>query len=264
MNLENILKEMEVARPNAEMDLQMGNANTYGNRLGLKKAATETLKRLKVDYRKQLLTSTLFIVVTGPGRDAFSELAAGPSFGCFSVDPESFFKQIASKVTPSLFGRESTRALFGIAGNLFEDRALDLDIVSYPMLMFNDKYNRSVKDADDFAVLLRNAVNDQVGAEIVGINAVDSIVDSAIQRRHSDVVTPVILNTSEEGFALDLAKNLRSHRLPDGTLRGLTSKVFLVVAGKPSKTFQGRDAVFVKNVTEESVGEALASIRNKL
>lgn len=255
MSLVNILKEMETNRPNAEMDVHMGSEATYGGRLGLKRAATETLKRLKLDYRNELMASTVFIVVTGDNNKSFVDVASSGNFGCFSVDPDRFYKDLTSKINPSLFGRESVKNLFNIAGNILEDKALDLDINSYPMLSFNEKYNSAVNSAEDFVPLIRNAVNDQVGSEIVGIDAVHSIVDTAIGRNHSAVVTPVILSTLDEKFALDLQNNLKR----------LNSNVFLVVAGKASKALlKNRDVVLVKTVSEESIGEALSSIRNRI
>ena len=255
MSLTTILKEMETNRPNAEMDVHLGAEATYGGRVGLKRAATETLKRLKLDYRNELMASTVFIIVTGASRDQFTELASNEAFGCFSTDPEELYKDLASKINPTLFGREGVRQLFNIAGNLLEDKALELDINSYPMLQFNDKYNRAVGNVEDFASVIKSAINDQVGSEIVGINAIHSIVDKAIGKNHSAKVTPLILNTSDEKFALDLQNNLKR----------LTPKIFLVVAGKASKDLnKTKDAVLVKTVSEESVGEALGTIRSKI
>lgn len=255
MSLSSILKEMEVSRPQSEMDVQMGSPETYGGRIGLKRAGIEAMKRLTLQYRNELMTSTMFIVVTGSSREAFTELATGDTFGCFSADPDAFYKDLASRIDPSLFGRESLGALFNIAGNILEDKAMELDIGSYPMLAFSDKYNVAVKNTEEFAALIRRAINDQVGPEIVGINSIHAIVNKAIEKNHSAVVTPVILSTDDEKFAFDLNKDLRR----------LTSKVFLVVAGKSSGNLHtANGAILVKKVTEESVGEALASIRNKV
>jgi hypothetical protein len=265
MSLKSILKEIETNRPNAEMDVTLGTPATYGGRVGLKRAATESMKRLRVDYRNKLMESTVFIVVTGSGRDAFTEVASSGEFNCFTADPEDFFKNLTSRISPTLFGREGARSLFNIAGNILEDKAGELDINSYPVLAFNDKYNVSVKTPEDFVQVIKGAITEQVGSEIVGINTLHSIVDVAIKRGHAEEVTPVLLNTADEKFALDLHKNLKKHMLTDGTFRGVAKSVFLVVAGKASKDFSAnKEAILVKKVSEESVGEALASIRNKL
>jgi len=265
MNLSNILNELEKNRPNADLELQTGNPSTYGARLGIKRAATEAVKRLTIDYRNELLTSAVFIVTTGKDRDQFNELASSDVFGCFSSDPTSLFKELTSKIDTKLYGRESTRALFGMVANALWDKAIDLDIAQYDPLSFNEKYNRGVANVEELTDLVKSAFLDQVGSEMVGINAVHSIAQNAIDKKHTGSTTPVILSTSEEKFALDLYQNLKRHRLPDGTYRGLSDKVFLVVAGKGSTNLKGaKDSILVKNVSEETVGEALATVRNKL
>jgi hypothetical protein len=149
--------------------------------------------------------------------------------------------------------------------NLLQDKALDLDIQSYNGLMFNERYNTAVTTAEELVPVLRRAVNEQVGSEIVGINAIFSIVDQAITKQHSEIVTPVILSTDDESFALDLLKNLKSHRGADGINRGLTQNVFLVAAGNVSKGLKELGvAIPIKKVSEDSVGEVLADIRAKV
>jgi hypothetical protein len=270
MSLSNILKEIAVNRPTAAMDVTLGTPGTYGGRVGLKRAATEALKRLKLQYRNELMESAVFIVVTGSDRDSFTSLASADTFECFSADPEEFYKDLASRINPTLFGREGVRNLFNIAGNVLEDKCLELDIGSYNMLRFNEKYNSAVNKVEDFLPLIRNAINDQVGPEIVGINALHSIVDRAINKSHSASVTPVVLNTTDEKFALDLYKNLpelvKQGPLTAGQLQAKRkNKAFLVVAGKASKALRSTEgAVLVKSVSEESVGEALTAIRSKI
>ena len=270
MSLSKLLKEIETNRPNAEMEVTQEPSTTYGGRVGLKRAATETIKRLKLDYRNELMLGTVFIVVTGPARDAFTELASSDEFGCFSTDPDEFFKDLASRVTPSLFGREGARQLFNIAGNILEDKMMELDVGSYQGISFSEKYNTGVKNVEDFIPVIKRAINDQVGPEIVGINAIHAILDRAIAKNHSAPVTPVILSTSDQKYALELYKNL-----PELVAKGTLSpamhaakkklKSFLVFAGgKSSKVPGAEDAVFIKTVNEGSVGEALSAIRSRI
>ena len=254
MLLSTILSEIEKNQPLASTEVASEPASTYRGRIGQKRAAEEAIKRLKFDYRNALMSSTLFIVVTGPSQDQFSKTASG-SFGCFTADPDSLFKELASKINPTLYGREGTKHLFSIAENVLYDKLMELGIMSHEPFYFNEKYNVGVKSADEFALLLRRAITDQLGPELVGVNAVDSIVDTALKNKHGSDVTPIVLNTSDEKFALDLYNNV-------GRINKV--KAFLVSAGKPSKTLQAvKDVVVVKNVNEESVFEALTAIRDK-
>ena len=260
MSLSTILNEMKLNRPNAEMDVQFGNPNTLGGRQGLKRAATEALKRLRNSYRDELMKNSVFIVVSGAQKDVFTEFASGEKFGCFVNNPESFYKELAAQVSPPsinppLWTRESVKHLFGIAQNVLNDKALELDINSYPPLYFNEKYNRGVTTAEEFAPILKQAINDQVGSEIVGINAVHSILDQAIVKEHSGLITPILLPTDDEAFALDLFNSLNTKlgRPANGT--------FLVAAGKNHSL---KNALTVKKINEETVAEVLETIRNKV
>lgn len=262
MSLSNILEQIKVNSVYADAELDNNNPATFGSRLGVERAAQEKIKRLKLEYRNELMTSAMFIVVTGPGCDRFTEIATNTDFNCLSADPDAFFKELASNIDPRLYGRENTRNLFNVADKVLYDKMIDLDIQSYPTLRFSEKFNVGVKNAEEFVPLIRSAVSEQIGGEIVGINAVHSVVDQAIVKNHAATITPIILNTSDDKFALDLQSSLKRKLLPDGTYTGLTDKVFLVVTGK-NKT-QIPDSMAVKNVNEESVGEALSSIRNKV
>src|ERR1035437_5465707 len=108
MSLTTILKEMDTNRPQAEMDVLMGSPETHGARIGMKRAGVEAMERLRLEYRNELMTSTTFIVVTGGSKDTFTQLASSEAFGCFTADPEDFYNNLASRIDPSLFGREGT------------------------------------------------------------------------------------------------------------------------------------------------------------
>lgn len=264
MSLNTILNKIETYRPTATTEIDMSNPGTYQSRVGVKRAAKEAIERLEKEYEDELRNSTVFIVVTGKERDTFTQVASGKEFGCFSVDPDSLFKDLTDTIDKSLFGREGVRYLFNIASNALQDKARDLGIRSYNMLQFSDKYNSGVKTPEEFIPILRRAVVDQVGSEIVGLDAIKKIVTPAINNKHGASVTVVVLNTADENFAVELQSNLKKHRDRTGEGRGLTDKVFLVGAGKTSQALHQAGALLVKKVTEETVGEALTTLRNKV
>jgi len=265
MSLKSSLKEINDNKANAAMDLMLGNPDTYNGRSGLKRAATEAVRRGKAQYHKDLLDTMAYIVVTGSGRDQFTELASSETFGCFAGDPEEFFKNIVSRLDQKLFGRETPRNFFNIVSNILEDKMLEIGIVEYNPLTFSDKYNSAVNKPEDLVLLVRNAITDQIGAEIVGINSVSSLVDKAIEKGHDFPVTPVLFSTGDEKFALELRNGLKRKETLKGVFKGLSSKVFLVVVGNASKELKKtQDVILVKTVSDESVGEALSSIRNKI
>jgi hypothetical protein len=78
------------------------------------------------------------------------------------------------------------------------------------------------------------------------------LTDQAISRQHGDPVTPIVMTTDDEAFALDLYKTLFS-------LAG--ARAFLVAAGKGAKTIRSTEGAFaIKEVDSESVKNVLTNI----
>jgi hypothetical protein len=130
----------------------------------------------------------------------------------------------------------------------------EMGVLGYPQLIFKQTYEGTVTNKAEFLQLVKTAINDQVGGEMAGIHAVRSVVDTAIEKGHTNTVTPIVLSTSDERLAIQLAE----------ALERLTPRVFAVTAGKSSKAMKAVASVSVKEATEESVEEALATIRSNL
>lgn len=255
MSLSKVLEKIKETKPLAEEDVTTGAPETLNTRRGRKARAVEEMKTLKKEYSSDLLSTAAFILVIGEKRDAFSTLAV-ENFKCFTNDPNSFYSDLANRIPPSLYlGKEGVSNVFDVLGRHLEDKALELDIVGYPQLIFTQKYRRAINSREEFTALVREAVNDQVGGELVGIQAVRSIVDEAIAREHSAKFTPIILPTSDEKFALTVAE----------ALERITKRVFVISTGKMSKTVKAYgDVIAVKEPDQESVQAALSTISGQL
>lgn len=254
MSLQNTISEIKKFQPFAEEDLDDPKIprETLTGRRGRKMQALEQLKILRRDYRKELLESAAFVIVTGSAADAFSAFVK-ENASCFSANSNEFYEDLANRIPPALYqGKESMVNLFDIVGRHLYDKAMELDLTSYNELTFRQEYHVSVKSKEDLVSLLKKAVNSQMGAEIVGIQAITSLVTAAIEKNHVKRITPVILTANDEQFALDLEKNLR---------RLKTRGVYLVVAGKGTKNLRAVPGVLlVKDPSPENIEQTLAKI----
>lgn len=255
MSLTKIIEEIKTVRPLAEEDVEDGNINTLNARRGRQRAAAEKLKTLNEQYARELLRSTLFIVVTGSDNEAFAALAE-EKFECFSADAEGLYKELADAIHPTLYeGKESVSNIFDVLGRVLEDKALALGLQEYPQLTFKAEYRRVITNKAQFQDLIRQAINEQVGGELVGIHAVRGVAPKAVLRNHEAKITPVILRTDNAQLAVELP----------AALERLTSKVFLVAAGKTQRFVKNVDgALTVKETSEESVQNTLTTIRNSI
>lgn len=255
MSLQTVLEEIKKLKPFAEEDVDAGPVDTLSGRRGRKHQAQERLKVLRREYITDLMKSSVFIVASGVGRDEFAKIAT-ENFGFFSADPEEFYRDLASRISPSLYsGKESVSNIFDVLGRYLEDKAMELGIIGYPQLIFKQQYRKAINSAAEFQELVKQAVNEQLGTEIVGIQAVNSLVDKAIAKGHSDKITPIVLATGDEQLALDLVKDLER----------LTSRVFLTVTGKASKGLKAVEGVLtLKEATPETVEQTLTTIKKSL
>lgn len=248
MSLQTVLEKIKTLKPLAEEDVDSGEPNTLSARRGRKRNAQESLKRLTEEYTIELMRTAAFFVVTGSARDEFVKNAVD-SFRCLTSNPEEFYRDLASRIPETLYsGKESVANLFDVVSRHLEDKAGELGIIGYPMLRFKSEYRRAISGKEDFVQLLKRAVNDQVGAEIVGIQAVRSVVQKAIETGHKEKITPIVLSC-DETLAQDLSN----------ALDRLTPHVFTVVAGEGQAINEG--STVVAEVNEKSVGKTLKTLR---
>ena len=201
------------------------------------------------------LQSAMFVVVVGSLREEFASIGT-ENYGFFATDPNELYVSLANRLNPSLYsGRATTHDVFEVIGRLLEDKALELGVVEYPQMIFKQEYRIDTSSKEGVIELIRTAINQQVGAELVGLQSLYSITDKAIAKNHASKTTPVVLTTDNEQLATDLVK----------ALPRLTKNVFLVVAGKSTKALKSTPgALLLKEVTKESVEETLTTIKNTI
>lgn len=252
MSLAEILKQIKANQEFANTPVENEPRETYAGRFGRQQRALESLKELKTAYRKELRNNAMFIIVAGSAKEAFTGFATG--FGLFAADPTELYTNLADRINTALYqSNSSTHDLFQVFGRHLEDKAMELGVVEYPQPIFKQEYRRNITSKDGVVQLIMDAVNQQVGAELSGLQAVHSITDQAIAANHASKTTPILLSTSNDQLALDLL----------AALPRITKNVFLVNAGKSTKALKGvQGSLSVKEVTTESVEQTLSTIKS--
>jgi hypothetical protein len=255
MPLDSIIKELQALKPFVDEDVEQGRIETMTGRRGRKAQAIARTEELRGEYIRDLIRSAIFIITTGQKRDEFQAIATGEKFGLFSADSNYFFNDLAGRVSADLYNRAGDLELFDVLGRHLSDKMTDLGLTEYNQLIFKAKYIQPIHNAQDFANVLKVALTEQIGAEIVGVQAVNQIADVAISKGYSSQTTPIVLNTEDEGLALKLVQDLKR----------LTGRIFLVTVGKTGKELKGiSDVISLKEATEESVKSTLDLIIKSL
>lgn len=266
MSLTKILEQIKTDQVNAATPVTNEPRETYTGRLGRQQRAVENLKDLKVQYRKELRDSAVYIVVVGSAKDDFTNTAT-ESFGLFSANPTELYNDLANRLSPGLYqSNASTHDLFQVFGRHLEDKAIELGLEEINQMVFRQEYRRNITSKEGVVQLITEAINQQIGPELVGIQAVHSITDKAIESNHLSKTTPILLSTESEQLALDLVSSL--YRLNVDRATGFqrhAKNTFLVIAGKSTKALRNvPGSISVKEVTKESVEQTLTTIKTSI
>ena len=257
-NLENIVEIIKARREVVATEksiYELVNPFAQRTRLGQIRRAKEDLKELYLQYRTELKQRAAFILTTGSQRDEYASLAE-KDFGCFSLDANTFYLEILAEVPARLYtNMTSSPGLFDHFAARFGDRALDIEIIGHPPLLFESKYKKVLTGEDDALALMKRAFNNSIGGEVVGLDAIHRVASKAVNENFIEKTVPIILLIDDELLLRELAKDLKK----------LTPNVFVVSTGtKINKDIKNISIASIKSITDESVKSSLLKIKENL
>lgn len=254
MNIQNLVKQIQEKTLAANDNLEDATNSTRAMREGNRRAARESLADLKQEYRKQLLTSASYVVVSGSQSKELEAAIESESLA-LTVDSEEFYQELLSKIDErSYMNRPVDGTFFNALANSIEDIAREIGIKSYPQILFKSEYHQIISSKDQVLKLLKLIVNKDLGSELIGIHAVNKVMDKALKREQADSFTPLFLTAEDKTLALALSNDLGR----------LSSNVFLVCAGKTSKSLKNvQNSLSIDEVNKETIEQLLEAIRSK-
>jgi hypothetical protein len=248
MSLSAILDEINEQKKIAQQDLHSISPRALPYKKGQVDSAKSKLENLYVDYKNELLKSSVFILVTGDNAKDFSNIAED-KFKCFSVESKTMFREILEKLSPHLYkNKKINSSVFEAIANILEDKMKMLDVGSYNQLMFDAKYLRVVKDEQEMLNIITNAITETVGSEVIGLDALERITKQAVEKNYKSRIVPILVHSEDEKFITDIA---------DG-LKVLNPKVVKIAAGKTGEDFKAK--INLEEVNEKTVEDTLKTI----
>jgi len=248
------MKQIQEKSTVANDNLEDATNSTRAMRQGNKRAAQDALVDLKNDYRRLMLSSSVFILSTGPHAVSLGELATSET-QAFSLDSKDLYRKIASKIDSRAYlNMVVTSSIMNNVSNALEEVAKEIGVREYAHMHFKSEYSRMISSQEDFVDLIKQIVNDGPGSEMVGIYAINTILEQALERGHSEGFTPIILTTTDDQLAVTLSKDLKR----------LSPNVYVVSVGKASKTIKGLpNSVSIKEASKEALEQLLQEIKSK-
>ena len=236
--LEQLLTEINKQKKDAEIDIDAVDPRVREHVKGRKRRAKDQLEQLYVEYKNEILKRSVFIMATGQNARSFANIAE-EEYKCFKIDGDTFFKDIVDKVHPDLYkGKTVNSSVFEVLNNLLEDRMKDLDVISYNSLMFDTRYQKTVKDKNELIQVARDAITDIIGGEVLGLDALERVSREAVNIEYKSKMVPIVIYSEDEKFIKKASEQVKN----------LTTKVFVVNS---------------KENDAESVGNTLKEIASK-
>jgi len=221
--LEDLIGEIKKNKEVANRKIEEMNPQVYTTQLGKIKRAKENLKELFVEYRNEVRTNSVFILTKGKQSESFIDIATGEGYGCFEVNADSLYEDIASKVNKRYYDNQtSSPAVFDILMSSFNEICDDIGIIGYPAVLFESKYKRRLKSKEDLIKLTKEAFNDKVGSELVGLYAINKVTEQAVNKDYDGKSIPIIVHSSDSKLLDTL----------EGSLKSLSRNVFKISTTK--------------------------------
>lgn len=248
MSLSSILEQINEQKTIAKQDLDSVDRRVLSYKKGQVESAKAKLEQLHIDYKNELLRNSVFILVTGNKADSFSKIAED-SFKCFSVDGQSFYKEILEQINPHLYkGKQINSSVFEAISNVLETKMKSLDIMSYNQLTFDAKYSKVVNDEKDMLKVISDSVNDIIGSEVVGLDALEKVTSKAIEKNYKSKIVPILLQVDDESLVKALSEGLKK----------INPKVISVIAGETKTDISSK--IVLEDVNKKKVEETLKTI----
>jgi hypothetical protein len=252
MNNKELLEKIYAAKLLTTQEVFDENINAYRQKAAAKLRAQDELIELCQELRVSVRQSTVLIMVNGDKALEFVEGAK--KFDCFTINPEEFYEKLIDQISTDVYlNKNSNAGLFDVTSAYLEDMAMDIGILEYPSLIFKNEYIKQLSSKADAVQVIKEAINEQVGVEFVGLYMVHQITNQIIDKKFDGKVFPAVGVIKDMKLLQDLGK-----------LDTLGIRTFLVNSGKVKKEEKVGAIALLKEITEENVQETLLKIKQSL
>jgi hypothetical protein len=248
MSLGDILKNINVEKETAEIDLDKVSARARVYKKGQVDSAKARLESLYIEYKNEVLKRAIFIMVTGEQSEDFAGIAED-EYKCFKVDGKIFYKEIVDQLSPDLYLNKNLNApILDVVGNVLETKMKSLDVTSYPSLAFNTKYAKVIKTKTEMVDTIKDVINDGVGGEIVGLDALERVAKEAVNKNYDKGLVPILIYSKDENFITGICDHIRL----------INPRIARIAAGNTESNINA--LATLEEVNAEQVGKALKTI----
>lgn len=249
--LKQILTQINETKAIAATQVPSEPLETYNNRLANQKNAIARLDQLFLDYRKEAVGNSFFILTCGKNCKKFAD--ASKEFGCTAFGGKSVYLQMVSGIHESSYlGKQIGAVVFDHIAAQLHQLCIDIDIASYPALMYNSKYAGTIKTAGDLERLIETVLDNEIGTELVVYSFIHQAAKEVINKNMEMSVIPIVVHTDD----------VTTYNILEKAINKLKMKRFTVGAGQVPKDLSPE--IKLKDVETEGVEKVLQTILSKI
>ena len=159
--------------------------------------------------KKTLINKMAMLLVTGSKAEEFCEIAQAEG-NMFLALADNLYEDISSRIPEPVIKRGmKTAAIIDILGRHLEDKAAELDIASYPAIVYKSKYDKKVENSKDMLELTKILVNSELGSERVGYDVLEQVSRQAVNDMFDGKILPVVVLLKDDSIVNDVIEGLK-------------------------------------------------------
>jgi hypothetical protein len=205
---------------------------------------------LESQYRISVRDRLFVIVAVGENANEFAKVAKNSDAKLDSVDSDLLYSTIVERLDSRVFaGSSNAPSILDASSRILEDIALDIGVKSYNMINMQQKYLARISNKPQARELVKKAIIEQVGEEMNGHFILDTAARFAYSEGFDGKLFPILI-TANDTKTLDEVNKAMSLLNTKTTVISLTNEEI-------------KNSIKVKEVSEESVIEALKKVKQK-
>jgi hypothetical protein len=249
MKFEQIVEEIKRQRQYASDDLSDATPQTLTSRKSRKEIANLRLEDLYFNYRQEMRSRFLVVLVVGGKIDEFEAAVSGTDAKMDSLEGEALYSNLASKLDIRLLERgENAAYVLDVASRYLEEIASEIGVASYGQIIYKNKYQGRVDSKDKAKELIQQAVKEQVGSDMNSLFLLDTASRLAFSNDFGGKLFPVMIKVRSEENLKDLSSSLSS----------LGNKVIVLAT---DDSLDVPNSIKVEGLDEKSVLSALKKVK---
>lgn len=243
--LSDLIKQKQELSQQAQRQVPAGSMNAVSI-MGVIRRAQIDLEQNRANYINESRESSVLVIVNGSEAESFANLSR-EEFGCFVVNAEDLYKEVASSVNDAYLGQGSSQTIINIMQAKLETLAYDIGVQAMPYMIQKQEDMIEIKTRKDIENLAKKMINEQIGVEVNSLYLARKASELAYDSDFKGKTLPIVVVTEDTNLATQLLNN--SQRV--------ISSSFLVTAGESNL----ESNLKLKEVDAKKVEKVLLAIK---